>query len=44
MEQKIVSTAKTIVYLFSPDIDLLERLEHNIENYDKYQKTKMLLR
>lgn len=44
IEQKIVATAKTIVYLFSPDIDLLEKVERNIENYDKYQKTKLLLR
>ena len=44
IEHKIVATAKTIVYLFSPDIDLLEKVERNIENYDKYQKTKLLLR
>lgn len=44
LEQKIVATAKTIVYLYSPDLDLLESVERNIENYDKYQKTKLLLR
>ena len=44
IDHKIVATAKTIVYLFSPDIDLLEKVERNIENYDKYQKTKLLLR
>jgi hypothetical protein len=30
LEQRIVATSKTIVYLFSPDIDLLENIESNI--------------
>jgi hypothetical protein len=43
-EQRISTAAKTLTYLFSPDIDLLENLEHSLDNYDKYQKARLILR
>lgn len=44
LEQKVTNTAKTIVYLFTPDIDLLYTVENNISNYDKYQRTRLILK
>lgn len=44
LEKRIATAARTIVYLFSPDIDLLENFEQGIENYDKYKKTRLILR
>ena len=44
LEQRITTAARTIVYLFSPDIDLLENFECGIQNYDKYKKTRLILR
>ena len=44
LEYRLTSTAKTIVYLFSPDVDLLEQLEHNIQHYHHFKKTKLILR
>lgn len=44
LEQKVITTAKTIIYLFTPEIDLLQRLENDIHNYDKFQKTKLILK
>lgn len=44
LEQKVTNAAKTIVYLFTPEIDLLYTLENNLSNYDKYQRTRLILK
>lgn len=44
LNQRISTAAKTIIYLFSPEIDLIEHLSNNIEQYDKYKKTKLILK
>lgn len=42
-DQHINSAAKTIIYLFSPEIDIIDNIASDFSNYDKFHKTKEIL-
>lgn len=42
-EREVEATARALVYLFSPEIDLLENASSSLQHYDKYWKSKTIL-
>ena len=42
-EQYIKAATKAIIYLFSPEIDIIDNIESDFSNYDKFHKTTEIL-